>query len=208
MKLFLYSSYKIKQEHLRILLKMTGKSHADIKIAAICNATDVEEDSDGWVADSYSSLTEFGSQVEVVDLRKFMGKQSELSKVLSSKDIIWLCGGNGYYLNWILKESGADEVIVEQIKSGKVYAGWSAGAVVAGPTLRHFEKMENLDVVKEVYYETLNLTDVVALPHYDMKEFSKNMQEANEKLIADGFITTPLNEDQALMIDGEIKEVI
>ena len=52
-------------------------------------------------------------------------------------DAIWISGGNGYYLRWILKETGTDTFIRELLKKGVVYSGWSAGACIAGPTLKY-----------------------------------------------------------------------
>ncbi|MFO7584810.1 MAG: ATP-binding cassette domain-containing protein, partial [Anaerolineales bacterium] len=49
-----------------------------------------------------------GCRAEIVDLRS-RGTSDELRSKLSGKDLIWLCGGNQYYLRWILRESGADE---------------------------------------------------------------------------------------------------
>jgi len=68
-----------------------------------------------------------------VDLRNWRNKREALREKLASKDVIWLGGGNTYYLRWILKETGADDIIINLVQQGKVYAGWSAGAMVAGP---------------------------------------------------------------------------
>lgn len=52
-------------------------------------------------------------------------------------------GGNPYYLRWLLKVTGADEMITALVKQGKVYAGASAGGVLAGPTLRFFDNQDD-----------------------------------------------------------------
>ena len=65
--------------------------------------------------------------------------QKSLTSKLSSKDALWHGGGNTFYLRWILSNTGADEVITKLVRHGLVYGGGSAGAIVAGPTLKYFE---------------------------------------------------------------------
>ena len=63
----------------------------------------------------------------------------------------------------------------------EVYAGYSAGAVVAGPTLKGIELVDPIDEWpddypnKEVLWEGLGLIDFVIAPHYksDHPESSK-----------------------------------
>src|SRR5215213_905155 len=160
-KLLLYSSYLIAPEHLQVLMKMVGEDPTRISIAAISNATDVEDDAAEWVSESEGSLTRDGAQVESIDLRQWRDTRADLRAKLASKDIIWVCGGNSFYLTWILRETGADEIIKELVRAGTVYAGWSAGAVVAGPTLRFFEPLEDLSVVPAMVHDGLGLTDLV-----------------------------------------------
>jgi len=207
-KRLLYSSYLIAPEHLQVLMKMVGEDPTRISIAAISNATDVEDDAAEWVSESEGSLTRDGAQVESIDLRQWRDTRADLRAKLANKDIIWLCGGNGFYLTWILRETGADEIIKELVRAGTVYAGWSAGAVVAGPTLRFFEPLEDLSVVPAMVHDGLGLTDLVTLPHYDMPEFGAGMKEAERHLNEAGFTTVPLIESQAIVIDGETHRVI
>ncbi|HEX8681290.1 MAG TPA: Type 1 glutamine amidotransferase-like domain-containing protein, partial [Ardenticatenaceae bacterium] len=113
MKLFLYSSYLLSSEHSTALANLIGKESSEISFAAITNATDVFADSQEWIDESIDSLRCLGSQVEVVDLRNWRDNRMGLREKLTSKDVIWLCGGHTYYLRWILKETGADEMIKE-----------------------------------------------------------------------------------------------
>jgi dipeptidase E len=146
--------------------------------------------------------------VEVVDLRSWLGNRDGLCALLAGKDVIWVSGGNGFYLRWILKESGADEIIRELVAQGTVYAGWSAGAVLAGPTLQFYDLVEDLSVVPQVYYDALNLTDIAVCPHMDLSEFAAGMEQVEELLRQAGIRTAPLTDAMALMIDGDEKEIL
>jgi dipeptidase E len=207
-KLFLYSSFQISPENSAALNRLVGKDPKEITIAAIENATDIIDDAKDWVADSRNSLITHGGQVEVVDLRNWQKNPAGLREKLASKDVIWLCGGHTFYLRWMLKKTGADSIIKELVQQGKVYAGWSAGAVVAGPTLRLFDRFDDPKDAPEAVWDGLGLTNIVTVIHMDNPAFADEMKKINQELLQAGFTTAPLNEAQALMIDGDEQKVI
>lgn len=208
MKLFLYSLH-LTEAHAVELSQLVGKNPEDTTFALIENAADVIPNSKGWVGGIRNSLKDKGYQVEPLDLRKWINRPEALREKLRSKDVIWLGGGNSYYLRWILKASGADEMIQELVKAGKVYAGWSAGAIVAGPTLQHFDAMgDDPKDAAELILEGLQLTELVVVPHMDHPDFIEGAEFAHQQLLKDGFYTVPLNDSQALMIHGEAHRVL
>lgn len=207
MKLLLYSDYKLAPDQLDILIGLVGKPPQDITIAAITNSVDVYDDND-WVKDSVGSLEIKGSQAEVVDLRQYRGNPAGLREKLASKDVIWISGGHTYYLRWLLRETGADDIIVDLVRAGKVYAGWSAGACVAGVNIQHFEFSDDPKDAPEMIYEGLGLIDGVIIPHMNSSDFVAGMTEANEKFTKEGYTTYPLNDGQAVLVNGGQPKVI
>ena len=131
----------------------------------------------------------------------------ELRKALSA-DIIWLGGGNTFYLRWILRESGADEIIIDLINNGAVYAGWSAGAIIAGPTLEGVENMEETSNLPEMITTGLNLTSTIVIPHIDNPDFFEAAKKTVDVIQKAGFHVQPLTDSQALVIDGGQERVI
>lgn len=203
-KLFLYS-LQLSNQHYELLNELVGKKAADIRLACIENATDILPGAEDWVPGIRQSLIEHGYQMQIVDLRKFITAKKNLAEKLADKDVIWICGGHTYYLRWIMKESGADKLIKEAVVNGKVYAGWSAGAIMAGPTTKYFNLMgDNPAEAPEMIYEGLNLTDTVIIPHMDNAEFAAGAKQANEALIKEGFKTLPMNDDQVCIINGDV----
>ena len=148
--------------------------------------------------------------MELVDLRKWKNPQDRevLCKQLASKDLFLFAGGNPFYLRWLLKVTGADEIITDLVKQGKVYSGASAGGVIAGPTLRFFDNQDDPTEAEEVIREGLHLTEIVLVPHIDNKEFGAGCVEAGEKLKAEGYKTEFITDAQALLIDHDHSEVI
>ena len=208
MKLFLYSSYLMAHEHSRALSQLVGKEPAAIRVAAIANAVDVIPDAHTWVGESRDALKRHGAHVEPVDLRDWQQNPVGLRERLARNDVVWLCGGHQFYLRWILRASGADDIIKELVTDGMVYTGWSAGAVVAGPTLRHFELLDDPNEAPDVIWDGLGLTNRVVIPHTDLDDFAEGMQQINQQLTEAGIVTVPLREDQALMIDGDEHRVL
>lgn len=207
-KLFLYS-LSLHDNHFNALEKLTGKKTADIQMACIENAADVIEGSGDWVPRIRQSLIDTGYQVTPVDLKNWLVDTTGLYEILQSKDVIWIGGGHTYYLRWILKASGADQMIKELVAAGKVYAGWSAGAIMAGPTTKYFDLMgDDPADAPELIEEGLGLTGKVIVPHTDHAEFSAAALDANSALMKAGFITVPLQDDQALIIAGKTETII
>ncbi len=207
MKLFLYS-FNVVDKQLTALTRLVGKKPKGITVACIENAADVVGPLKDRLPGFRTPLQEHGYQLEQVDLRDWQSKRERLREKLESKDVIWLGGGNTFYLRWLLRETGADEIITGLVRNGKVYAGWSAGAIVAGPTLRYFDGMEDMKSVPEVIRDGLNLIDVVVVPHRDNDMFAKAAHEANESLSQVGFSTVFLADDQVYVVNGDERKVL
>lgn len=207
-KLFLYSMNVTRQQCSR-LTKLVGKNAEDIQIAVIENATDIIEGDTGWQSAFRDMLAVNGYQLEQVDLRQWPGHKKELEKKLAGKDVIWIGGGHTYYLRWILKESGADRIIRNLAEKGKVYAGWSAGAIMAGPTTRFFNEMgdDPADAPQKID-EGLFLTDMVVVPHRDHPDYKKAAVKTNGLLEKAGYTPVLLGDSEVLVINGKEHTII
>jgi dipeptidase E len=208
MKLFL-SSLAISDSQSIELAKLVDKEAKDIKLALIENASDVyDKDHRAWVELNRAAIQSHNFAVELIDIRKYKDKQNELRQKLSQKDVIWLGGGNTYYLRWLLKDTGVDTLLTDLVKQGIVYGGGSAGAIVAGPTLKHFETADDPNDAPEVILDGLHFTDSVVVPHMDNAKYASVISGINDKLKADGYKTIPIGDNQAVIIDGEEQRVI
>ena len=89
-----------------------------------------------------------------------------------------------------------------------MYGGGSAGSIVAGPTLKHFEAADDPNEAPEVILEGLGFTESVVVPHMDNVKFKDLIHSIHDQLKADGFKTVPLTDAQALVINGNDEQVI
>jgi dipeptidase E len=207
-KLFLYSM-NVSFRQCERLTKLVGKEPNDITIGIIENATDIIEGDTGWQGSFREMLSINGYRLEQIDLRLWYDDPKELEKKLSEKDVIWLGGGHTYYLRWILKRSGADAIISKLVNKGAVYAGWSAGAIMAGPTTLFFNEMgDDPADAPGMIAEGLSLTDWVVVPHRDHEDFKKRAAKTNELLQKAGFTTVLMGDQEALVINGDQYTVI
>jgi peptidase E len=208
MNLFL-SSLAISDSQSIELCKLVGKPAKDIKLALIENAADnYDTDHRTWVDQNRAAIESHDFEVEIIDIRQYKNKQAELKGKLASKDVIWCGGGNTYYLRWVLKDTGVDKILTELVKSGTVYGGGSAGAIIAGPTLKHFETADDPKEAPELILDGLHFTDLVVVPHMDNSKFASIIHGINDKLKTDGYTTVPIGDKQAVIIDKDEQRII
>ncbi len=209
MKLFLTSLVITKSQAVE-LAKLVGKEQADIKLAMIENAADPrsKDATPGWVEQNRVAIRSHRFDVEIIDIRQYKEEQAKLKDKLAGKDVIWFGGGNTYYLRWLLKDTGLDTILGELVTGGIVYSGGSAGAIMAGPTLKHFDVADDPNDAPELILDGLGLTDSVVVPHMDNPKFAPIIHGINDKLVADGYKTVPLNDAQAFVIDNVNEQVI
>ena len=118
-------------------------------------------------------------------------------------DVMYICGGNTFYLLAKMKEFGFDKTIREFVSSGKLYIGVSAGSILAGPNIEVSAPYDSNDIgLKD--FTSLGLADIIVFPHFQRKEESQ-LEFFRKKL---GKEIVPLNDKQALLIIGGKKELI
>jgi dipeptidase E len=201
MKLLL-SSLGPSPSHDRALVGLAAKPLGEIQVGYIENAYDVFDDQ-ATLDEGRESLTRDGYAFELVDLRQWRDDHQGLRELLGQFDAFLLAGGNPYYLRSLMKLTGADALIAERVRDGVIYAGASAAAVVAGPTLRHFDELDDPHEAEELIWDGLGLTQIVVAPHVDNPDFGAGCRRAGDLCAADGYTVQRLADAQALVIDGD-----
>ena len=207
MKLFLTSFFPVAGQ-VEALTELVGKPPSETRVAYIENAHDVYNDEASLIEGRELIRNEGYVDLELVDLRNYTNDRDGLQRTLKGKDVFLLAGGNPFYLRWLMKESGADQIITELVERGTVYVAASAAAVVAGPTLRNFDNQDDPGEAKEVIWDGLNLTDIVVVPHIDNAEFGQGCREAGEACKRAGFETQFITDAQSLVINGNKHHLI
>ncbi|MEP7204893.1 MAG: Type 1 glutamine amidotransferase-like domain-containing protein [Candidatus Saccharibacteria bacterium] len=182
----------------------------NVRVALICNAWGSYETdkSKPFINAIIGIFMKMDIQIEILDLLDYIDRQEKLDELLSGFDGVWITGGNTYYLNWTIHQAGLDAIILKHCRNGLVYGGESAGAIVAGPTLKHFETLDNPEDAPMVLLDGMKLTDTVVVPHFDNPKYGKKTKYIVAQLRAEGFKVLPLNDNQALVVDGGCLKVL
>lgn len=171
------------------------------KIIAFIPTASLTESIRFYVKTGKKTLEKVGMIVEEVEITQFSNE--EISSILHKCDYIYITGGNTFFLLQELKRKGVDKIISEQVKSGKLYIGESAGAIIASPDTEYMKNV-NFDPIEKAPeledYSSLGLVDFYTIPHYGNFPFKKKgekvIQLYNEKLQL-----IPISNKQAIFIE-------
>lgn len=145
-KLYL-SSYRLGSEPDR-LLRLVGRPGRAGIILNACDAFD--EPRRVWDREA-ADLRSLGFEPEEVDLRTYFGDAAGLRSRLVAYSLVWVVGGNAFVLARAMTAAGFAEAAGPDL----VYAGYSAGACVAGPDLQGIALMDEPDALPEGYSSSM-----------------------------------------------------
>jgi dipeptidase E len=204
MKLYL-SSYGV--PNMPRLEDLVGKELSNMQIGYILNAMDdmSPDDYRAKYDEWHSYWGERGACLTDIDLLKL--HPGDIASYLGSFDLLWAKGGNTYHLRYAMRISGFDRAIRAALASGTTYGGDSAGALVAGPTLKYLEKADDPTGLPEVVYDGLGLVNFVPMPHWDNADFKAEVTDSARRLKHDGYQVRTLNDDQAVVINGDSQAI-
>lgn len=210
MRLFL-SSFRMSDRFDR-LLEMAGPG---ARCAVISNAVDfIPPDAQRAyrerIFDPVAHFRDHGVEAHDLDLRDHFWNPAGLEAALAGVQVVWAVGGNSFLLRRAMRQSGFDQILARRLaEDSLVYGGWSAGAVVAGSTLRGIELMDEPQVVMPGYdpepvWEGLGLVDYVVVPHFgsDHPE-AEAAGRAAAHLAAQAFPHRTLRDGEAIIVDGD-----
>ena len=98
--------------------------------------------------------------------------------LFSKYDILYVCGGNTYFILDRLRKTGLVNKIKYHVKSGKVYVGVSAGSIIPGPdiSIAGWGSEGDPNDISLRNLEGLHFTNISIFPHYKAK-LKKEVQE-------------------------------
>ncbi len=201
-KLFLTSVFaKTAKDFTRFYGSTKGKSAVLIPTAA-----KAEGGNSIYIRKQRRVLEKLGLNICLLDISA--AGSNEISAKLQNSDIIYIGGGNTFYLLQELKRSGADKLIKKQVLLGKAYIGESAGAVVAAPCIDYIEDMDKRDAAPNLKNcSALGLVDFYTLPHMNSFPFIRASRMIAEKHSND-LKLLPITNRQAVCVCGNEIEIL
>ncbi len=212
MRLYL-SSFKLGREPAR-LRELVG-SHP--RTAVIMNATDEfsADQQDERLVLEINALGELGLEAEGLDLRHYFDRPAELRQALGAYGLVWLRGGNAFVLRRAMQRSGFDAAIKQYVADDRlVYGGFSAGAVIAAPTLRGLELVDDPATLPDGYsgsplWDGLSLIDYSIAPHYRSDHPESSLVENVVTYFEDNSMPyRALRDGEVIVVDRDATELL
>lgn len=198
------------------LLRMVGAGH---RVGVISNAVDYIPAADRQtyarnVSDPITELQALGLDAYDLDLRTFFRRPEALLAELTQTRLVWVTGGNAFLLRRAMRQSGFDAIAPGLVWARRlIYAGWSAGACVAAPTLRGLEHMDDPMSLAEGYdpepvWEGLGMIDAAIIPHFRSDHPEAEAAERTAQwMAAHRMPYRTLRDGDVLIQDGESLEL-
>lgn len=218
MKLLLTSNGLSNKSIADAFVKLVGKPANDIKVAFIPTAGLAEKDDKGWLITDMYRIKSLGCYVDIVDIAQL--PKNEWLPRLEWCDVIFVGGGNTFYLSYWMQQSGLFAELPRLLES-RVYAGISAGSMITGTSLvlttqaskqpQAFvdEDYNELGPKGRSAVETLRFVDFLVRPHLNSASFPlASMHSIAERAKHMSETIYAIDDDSAVQVVGNEITVI
>jgi dipeptidase E len=171
-KLFLSSSFA------DVAKQFPGFAKDDLKgkTVTFIPTASIPEKVNFYVSAGKKALEKLGLIVDELEITK--ATSNEISKKMQDNDYIYVSGGNTFFLLQELKRTGADKIIAEQINSGKIFIGESAGSMILSPNIEYVKGLDDCKEAPELNdYSALSIVEFYPLPHHTNFPFKKAVEK-------------------------------
>jgi dipeptidase E len=190
---------------LETIKDFVGSDPTNVNLLFIPTAGNLDEDV-WWIDKDRDVLAKMGFKITELDIEKATDK--EMENHLSDCDIVYVAGGNTFHLLKVLRQSGFDVLLTDFVNKGGLYAGASAGALVAGVDIGSIASIDEPEKVKGLEStKGLGFVDFVPIPHYDMKDRTKSIDKIKEEYGKD-YELVLLTDDQAILVEGNDWKIV
>lgn len=186
-------------ESIELVKKFLDKNTESKKILFIPTATNIDEYKK-YIHLTQKAFEDFGYEVENFDVSIF---SEEIAKEkLSEAKIIFISGGNTFYLLQELKRKNLTSYLKERIENGLLYIGESAGSVIAAPDIEYASIVDDKTLATELNdYTGLNLVDFYIVPHFEEEPFVESSRNTVE-LYKDKLDLKLINNKEAILVEN------
>jgi dipeptidase E len=105
--------------------------------------------------------------LEVARLTLGTSTAPRTQSAVTAADVVAVSGGDPFHLLAVARRAGFSDAVRAALHTGTVYIGYSAGAMLAAPTLEPLSVTSPFTVPPELELTGLGLVDVLILPHDD-----------------------------------------
>lgn len=122
---------------------------------------------------------------------------------MEAADIIFVCGGNSFYL---LQESIRSEFakFLPELLISRIYIGSSAGVVILGPTIDPLKYLDDPKAGPELSsHDALGMIPFVPLVHYGKDKYLEKYKNTFDEAYSLGVRVVSISDDEFLVVEGD-----
>ncbi len=192
----LLTSQGIPKELEQDFLSYLKKPLDEVHVSFIVTAAYGEEENPIWLECYRKQIRSYG--ISHIDDLDHKGKsRQKLENDLADKDVIFVNGGNAFYLLYWVKKSGFDNIVKNLLGDGKIYVGVSAGSYIACPTIEQSTwKHQDRNKIGLDDLNALNLVPFLVTAHFEEKY--RSVIEKASKTTKCPIVA--LNDEQAVLV--------
>lgn len=150
------------------------------KVMFLKTAAEAYSGNPEWLQEDRDALVSQG--FEITDFSVTSHNSKSFEKELANYDMLFVSGGNTYYLLQELQKSQTIDVIKKLVDNGMPYIGSSAGSVIAGVDVSIIGDLDDIGKAPELRgTDGIGLVDLAIIPHWGNEKYDKKMMEVMEK---------------------------
>ena len=183
-----------------IVKKFLNEKTESKKILFIPTATNVDEYKK-YIHLTQKVFEDFGYEVENFDISVF--SEETVKEKISETKIVFISGGNTFYLLQELKKKNLISYLREKIENGLLYIGESAGSVITAPNIGYADIVDDKALATELNdYTGLNLVDFYVVPHFEEEPFVESSRKVVE-LYKDKLDLKVINNKEVVLVEND-----
>lgn len=165
-----------------------------IRVAYIITAAQVYPPGQAWLLDPQRQLERHGMIVEQIDIMMLHKESQNIGAVLSDYDVIFVSGGNVFYLNYWMQRVGFASVLKKL--DDKIYVGASAGAVCLMKDISGYDIIDDPTKAPARVDKSLGIIDFAVLPHWGNPKYVEKLQDVKRYYESKGLKVEPIADDE------------
>ena len=175
------------------------------EVLFIPTAANVEEYRD-YVDEAKEAFAKMGFTLQILDVSK--ASEAEAKAKIGAAQVLYVSGGNTFYLLRELKKKGLTDLIANRVRNGElIYVGESAGAMIAAPSMEYASVMDDAGDYGAAAQTGLDLIKFYPVPHYGEEPFVQSAAEIL-KIYGDKLNLAPINNAEAIAVHGDKFEIL
>jgi dipeptidase E len=119
---------------------------------------------------------------------RLTGAHTVSNREVEAAELIMVGGGNTFRLLKECRERGLLDAIRTRVRAGMPYVGWSAGAIMASPTIR---TTNDMPIVDPQGFDALGLVDFQINAHYTNELPAGHQGETRNQRLAEYLVVNP-----------------